>query len=428
MKKLFPILLLAALLLTACSGGETASTVETGGDRTVITFDGETVTISGGGARDTGSEVVISAAGTYEVTGAGTGKTLVVDTGDDAMDVTLILNHADLTNLTGPAIHVRQAKHFRLQLAEGSENRLVSGSEELLQSPDPNASGAALYSEDDMDIEGKGSLAVYGYLNNGIGCKNDLDINSGAITVQAANNGVKGNDSVQIKGGTLAVNAMGDGIKSSTTDKEGKGFIEISGGTVSVTCFGDGVQAATELRVTGGTLTVLTQGDGIAQSSKALKGQDRVTVTGGTVSLDTREEGIRAVDGDVEISGGTVEILALGDGIRAGEKDSGVGDVRLTGGNVTISAGSQAVKARGGFTVTGGSLVALCGSEKQAGPVGADWLLCAISGNEGDTVRFGENALTARQSYKCLLVIGGLRSGDSVTVTNGSATQTATVH
>ena len=78
MKKLIPILLLLALLLTACSqsGESTAETAadssaaaEIPSDHTVITFNGTEVSIRGGGARDTGSAVVISAAGAYEVTG-----------------------------------------------------------------------------------------------------------------------------------------------------------------------------------------------------------------------------------------------------------------------------------------------------------------------------------------------------------------------
>lgn len=436
MKKLLPILLLAlALGLAACSESSPAAQEETtsaegSSDHTVITFDGSNVEIRGGGARDEGSAVAIRAAGTYEVTGVSSGdKTLVIDTGDDAMDVTLILNNADLTCLSGPAIHVKQAKHFRLRLAEGSENRLVSGTEELLQSPDPDASGAALYSEDDMDIEGEGSLAVYGYLNNGIGCKNDLDVNSGVIAVLAANNGVKGNDSVQIKGGSLTVTAWGDGIKSSATNKEGKGYVELSGGTVAIEAWGDGIQAATELRISGGSLTVTTRGDGVEHSSKALKAQDLVLLSGGSIALDTREDGVRSVDGNVEISGGILDILALGDGIRAGEKDSGLGDITVTGGTLTVSAGKQAAKARGSFTVTGGTLSALCGSEKQAGPVGCAYLLCALTGPEGDTVQIGElGSLNARQNYKSVLYVSGeLNPGAEITVSNRLGSVSATV-
>ena len=438
MKKTLAILLLAALLLlAACGSGSDSPTAQGGGtetqaeipaDCTRIVFDGDTAAISGGGARDEGSAVTISAAGTYEISGTGL-KPLVVDTGDDAMDVTVILHNADLSCQTGPALEVRQAKHFRLQLAAGSENRLCSGTEDLLQNPDPNAVGAALYCADDMDIEGEGSLGVYGYVNNGIGCKKDLDLNSGAVTVVAANNGVKAKHSVQIKGGSLAVTAWGDGIKTETTDKEGKGYVELSGGAVTVETWGDGIQAATELRVLEGSLSVTTHGDGAEQSSKALKAQSLVQISGGSLILDTREDGVRCLTGDVDISGGTLDILALADGVRAGEKDSGLGDIRVSGGSLTVNAGKQALKAQGGFSVTGGSIAALCASEKQNAPTGGASLLCAITGPEGDTVQVGEGlSLNARLSYKTLLVVSKeLVSGQSVTVTNRQGSLSAAV-
>ena len=429
MKKLIPVLLLAALLLSACAGlgggeGQSADT------HTVIAFDGSTVEIRGGGARDEGSAVVISAAGTYEVTGSNDGvKALVVDTGDDAMDVTLIFNNAQLTCLSGPALHVRQAKHFRLQLADGTENRLVSGTEDLLAAIDPEASGAALYSEDDMDIEGEGSLKVYGYLNNAIGCKNDLDINSGSIAVLAANNGVRGNDSVQMKGGSLSVSAWGDGIKSTATTKEGKGYVELKGGNVSVEAWGDGIQAATELRILDGNLTVVARGDGVEDSSKALKGESLVLLSGGQITLESQEAAVRCSTGNVEISGGSLSVCSLTEGVYAGDKNSAIGDILVSGGELSISAGKQALKARGSFTVTGGSIRALSGSEKQSAPTGSPSLLCAVSGAAGDDVQLGElGSVQARQSYKTLLLIDpSLSAGMKVTVSNRTGSVEATV-
>ena len=462
MKKLLPLFLILVLLLSACGAGagnsdsqaasgepsaqtadrtaetntetstqtntETNTASETT-DHTVITFSGSDVRINGGGARDEGAAVAIRAAGTYELTGESSGKALVVDTGDDPMDVTVILNNARITNPAGPAVHVKQAKHFRLRLAEGSENVLISGTEDMLQSLNPEASGAALLSEDDMDIEGEGSLIVCGYINNGIGCKNDLDINSGSIQVLAANNGVRGNDSVQIKGGTLVVKACGDGIKASNEEKEGKGFVEISDGSVDVETWGDGIQAATELRVTGGSLKIATKGDGQDGSSKALKAEKLVQISGGSLSLDAWEDGIRCGTGNVEISGGSLDILTPTDGISAGQKDSGLGDVRISGGELTISAGKQAVKARGAFSVAGGSVRALCGSEKQSAPAEGAYLLCLISGSQGDPVQLGSlGSVEARQSYKCLLLTSPeLSSGQTVTVTNRVGSVEATV-
>ena len=434
MKKLLPILLLLALLLTACgqSGAETAggeSQPAADPDRTFITFSGSDVTIRGGGARDNGSSVVISAAGTYELSGASSEKTLVVDTGDDPMDVTLILNNLQLSSLTESAILVNQAGHFRLQLAAGSDNRLSSGSEDQLQTPDPEASGAALYSSDDMDIEGEGALTVCGYLNNGIGCKNDLDINSGSITVIAANHGVKGKHSVQVKGGSLSISAGGDGIKSETLDKEGKGFVEISGGSVSVEALGDGIQAATELRISGGTLSVGARGEDAQSSSRALKGESLVQISGGEISLGSRQDGIRCVNGNVEISGGELRILSLTDGIRAGEKETGLGDISISGGSVSISAGKRAAEARGNFLVSGGSLFALCASDKQDAPALSPYLLCRLVGPEGDSVQVGELfSLSAGLSYKSVLVVSGeLTSGQQIVVSNRQGSVNAEV-
>ena len=91
MKKLIPILLILVLLLCACGqeaagggsaqpaqSGEQTAAAESAGDHTVITLSGSSAKISGGGARDEGDAVTISAAGTYEVTGSGSKMLAVI--------------------------------------------------------------------------------------------------------------------------------------------------------------------------------------------------------------------------------------------------------------------------------------------------------------------------------------------------------------
>ena len=170
-------------------------------------------------------------------------------------------------------------------------------------------------------------------------------------------------------------------------------------------------------------------GDGAENSSKALKAESLVLLSDGVVSLNSQDDAIRCSVGSVSISGGSLDIFTLTDGIQAGEKASGLGDVSVTGGDLRISAGSRAVKAQGSFSVTGGSILALCGSEKQNLAVGSPCLLCLISGAEGDTVRIGDlESVQAQQSYQCLLFVReGLSAGAQITVSNGSSSVAAAV-
>ena len=256
--KLYLALLLVtifcAALLCGCGNGSGAAVPEDTATKIELTGDGATFT--GGGVAVNGSVVTISAAGEYSVSGTLDNGQIVINTGDEAMKVTLTLNNASITCLDAPAIMVEKADKLKLVLADGSENTVTSGVEGT--APAADASGAAIFSKDDLDIEGSGKLTVNGYINNGIASKNDLKVQGGYVTVNAVNNGLRGADSVQIEAGTLVISAGNDGIKSATTDKDGKGFITVSGGDVTVSVSGDGIDAATTLDITGGTVFALS--------------------------------------------------------------------------------------------------------------------------------------------------------------------------
>ena len=264
MKKIIGMVLCLCLLLCACGkqtpGAAQASTAaESSGSETAIVLKGDTAELRGGGAKAEGSTVTVGAVGEYRVSGTLDNGQIVVDTGEDKVDVTLILDGAQITNLSGPAIWVRQAKNVHVRLAAGSENLLLSGTEADMAGVDESRSGAALFSEDDLVLEGEGRLTVRGYLNNGITCKDDLKIKGGQIEVLGANNGVRASESIEVRGGETTVRAGNDGLKTSSADKEGKGYIEISGGLVSVSSAGDAIDAITELRVSGGEIRTETR-------------------------------------------------------------------------------------------------------------------------------------------------------------------------
>lgn len=359
-RKAFCFLFAAALLLGTLSGcadvGISSSKDAPSAEKSsTAIFDGNKVKVTGGGLSASGSTVTISAAGDYSISGTGSDGKIIVNTGDDPGRVRLILNNVDLSNSTGSVIEVQQAKDLRVHLESGSNNRLCSGTEGQAVS-EADSSGAVIFSEDDLDIEGEGSLQIFGYINNGITGKDDVDINGGNIEIYAVNNGIKGSESVDIKGGSITVTSGNDGIKSSSAAKSGKGYVHISAGNIVIKAAGDGIAAETELTVDGGTIDVFTEGDNAVTSCKALKGKTGLTINGGTITLDSSDHAVHSAAG-LSINGGTIDIVCKsGKGIAAHE------DILLGGGSVTVSAWDDGIETEGCITVNGGSFNISSGS------------------------------------------------------------------
>ena len=422
--KLYLALLLVtifcAALLCGCGNGSGAAVPEDTATKIELTGDGATFT--GGGVAVNGSVVTISAAGEYSVSGTLDNGQIVINTGDEAMKVTLTLNNASITCLDAPAIMVEKADKLKLVLADGSENTVTSGVEGT--APAADASGAAIFSKDDLDIEGSGNLTVNGYINNGIASKNDLKVQGGYVTVNAVNNGLRGADSVQIEAGTLVISAGNDGIKSATTDKDGKGFITVNGGDID---------AATTLDITGGTLRVDTLGDGVDASSKALKAETSISISGGELELNSIDAAVRCV-ADVNISGGSINISSAADGIQAGKNINGfpseTGTATISGGSLFISSAKRAIDAKDSLSITGGTVFALSGAKKalEAEADGQPYVSYKFSGSAGNDVQFGELATaTAKYDFTSILFSSSeLASGAEYTVTCGQRSETVT--
>lgn len=452
MKRLICIALSFFMLNQLAACGEQPAPAETAApepaaDNTIV-LSGSSVEISGSGMAVSGSTVTISEPGSYTVSGKLSDGQIVVDVPGEGMELKLTLDNASITNLSGSAIHIKNGKDLKLRF--NGENRLTSGTAAM--KPDGNSSGAVLYAEDDMSIKGEddASLVVTGYINNGIACKNDLDVKGGNISITAVNNGLRGSDSVEIKGGSITIDAGNDGVKSTTTDKEGKGYISVEAGNLVVTAVGDGISAETELNISGGSVEVRTTGDPDKESCKGIKANNALSVTGGEVKVYAEDhamqcngdisitggeldltsnisKGIKvdgklditggavnlfaqedAVDsiGDVSITGGLVYIRSVHDGIQAGEANSGMGTISITGGDVLIDAYKLGFNPRGVLSISGGSVLAISGTDKTI--PGEGFSQFSWDGVKGDQVSLegsGVSAkLTSQYGYKNVLV------------------------
>ena len=360
-----------------------------------------------------GSEIRITEKGDYVLSGTLHGQ-IVIEAQEDAK-VRLILNGVSITSLQGPAIYEKQADKLIVTLAEGTENTLTDGP--VLTDADDTI-GAALYTEDDLSINGSGSLTVNGTRKHGIQSKADLIIANGSIAVNAVLDGIRSRNSVLVLDGEISVIAGGDGIASTRTDADGKGWIILAGGTVTIRT-GDGagaarvsansrdggwgrrddwgsasntadsgvsqkaVKAATDLTVLDGTFSLNCADDGlhgvnvtvsggiftIQSGDDAMHADKTMTVNGGNIDITQCYEGLEGED--VSVCGGTIRIIASDDGINAsgGSDGSGFGGrgrsggftvsgssgmLTIAGGEIAVTAGGDGLDSNGSILISGG--------------------------------------------------------------------------
>ena len=485
MKKTLSFLLLCALLLglTACADpviGQTQENAPVQADASavpeaVIRLEGDSASYPGGGVAISGSVITIGAPGSYTLRGTLNDGRIIVDLKENPGKVSLYLDGADISCLTDSALYLVQANELNLILVEGSQNRLVSGTEADIASYDATRHGAAIYAEDDLDIQGTGSLTVLGYLNNGITCKDDLKLKGGRLLVYAVNHGVRASESVTMTGGTVDIEAGGDGLKSSSAKKADKGFVQIEDGVLTVVSGGDGISAETELRILGGSITVTAEGDLSTVSCKGLKGKTGVTISGGSISVTADDHALRsqaaltvsggmlqlrsrqgkglsaetellisggsltvsaADDGlssadTVRITGGEVLVESGADGIQGGKKSTGftaaVGTVSLEGGRTFISAFNKPVDAKASFQLLGGTLFA-CGNGKQPtlDSASTPYLVYSLQGHAGEELIIDASdslTMTAAYGYSFVLCAdSAITEGQRCTLHAGSQT------
>lgn len=350
---------------------------------TKIALTGQGATVSGEGAAVEGSTVIITAAGTYVVSGELTAGSLTVNAGD-ADKVQIVLSGASIRNEVGPALNIQQADKVFVTLAAGSQNTLADGASYTLAEgeDEPNA---ALYSKADLTINGTGALTVEGNYRHGVNSKDDLVVTGGTLTVTAKEDGLRGKDCVKVADGSFAITAGGDGVKSNNDEDPTRGFVSIDGGTFAVEAGDEGFQAATYLRLAGGDAQIkaadhalrsdveaaMSGGTYVVEAGgKGMNPETKFTMDGGTFTVAGCEEGIEAQE--VIVNDGELNITASDDGINAAvaERSDETAEaavaanasedclIQINGGMVTVDAGGDGLDSNGYVEVNGGVVLA----------------------------------------------------------------------
>lgn len=319
-----------------------------------IILSGSTAQSNGSGVSINNTTVTISKEGCYLISGELEDGQIIVDAGDSDK-VQLVLDNASIHCSTGSAILVRNADKVKVTLAADSENELSDGTEYQTDDDNPDA---ALFSKDDLVINGSGSLTVQGNYKHGIAGNDDLVITGGRLTVNSLSHALRGKDSVAILDGTFVLTSQKDGIHA-------EAYLNINGGTTTIAESYEGLEAA-QIHISGGTTQVFSSDDGLnAAGGSSFELVDGLLVLKDTSSSDTEQTfggrgGMFEVEDncDITISGGNLTVTTSnGDGIDSN------GSLNVSGGTVLVfgssSGGEGALDYTGSSSISGGTLVAL---------------------------------------------------------------------
>lgn len=308
-------------------------------------------------------EVTITKAGTYELYGTLKGS-LSVEVNDNET-VRLVLKKAVITSQSGPAIRCESGKKLILSLYKDTQNQLSDAAAGT--SSDNAEADATVFVQNDLTVNGSGSLTINANIQNAIKAKDTLKLMEGTFKIQSVDNGIIGKDALYIHDGSYQIEAQGDALKSTYDQDDKKGDIVIENGTFDLKAAQDGIQATRNLMIYNGNFQIETGGgssNGTKTTDAFQPGGFRHTAESQESSQDdtTSAKGLKA-EGALTISDGVFTLNTSDDSLHAN------GDVTLTNGSFTMASGDDGVHSDQTLTIEGGSINV---TESYEGLEGAD--------------------------------------------------------
>lgn len=362
-----------------------------------IQLNGSSATASSDSVQISGTTVTITEEATYILSGTLDDGMIIVDAPDTAK-LQLVLDGVNINSQTSAPLYILEADKVVVTLADGSENTLSNGGSFV--AIDEENIDAALYSKQDLTLNGSGSLTVTSPAGHGIASNDDLVITGGAYTVSAASHGLNANDSVRITGETsLAVDAGKDGIHAENNDDTSLGFVYISNGAMDIESEGDGVSAGAYMQIENGVFQIVAGGgsensskessdswggfrggrgpgqtaesadttDDSSTSMKGIKSTGDMVITNGSFTVNSADDAVHS-NASLTVNGGTFEIASGDDAFHADETlTTTAGTVNITesyeglealhinihGGDITLVSRDDGLNAAGGTDASG---------------------------------------------------------------------------
>lgn len=225
-----------------------------------VTVDGSSVTITGGG--------------TYFIKGSASQGQIIVDTVTEEK-LKLILSGVTLSNSSGPAIFINEAKRCTIELENGTVSTLKDGGKDKIND-------GVIFSNDTLHIKGNGTLNITSGNAHGIASDDDIIIEDGYININSVKSGIFAHDDITVKGGNINIKGGTNGLKSKGTIHIEGGHTVASGGTKEEK---SAVYAASGFAYTGGML--ISAGNQVTKPSSS-SNPFAIIEVGGSASAGTK--------------------------------------------------------------------------------------------------------------------------------------------
>ncbi len=322
----------------------------------IITLSGDTASSTSNAVQISGSTVTITDEGTYILSGSLEG--MVIVSADKQDKIQVVLDGASIHSPTSAALYIQEADKVFVTTSEGSENALSNGG--IYTAIDDNNIDAALFSKEDLTLNGEGSLTIQADAGHGVVSKDDLVITSGTYAINAESHGLSGKDCLNIAGGSFQITSGKDALHAEHNEDTSLGSMSITGGDFTIYAQGDGISSSSKLLIQDGTFLITAGGGAVnapastggepwfgnrgyvskeqdTTSTKAIKAAILLEIQGGTFAMDTADDALHS-NGDLRISGGSFSIAAGDDGIHADN------NVTISGGDISISQSYEGIE------------------------------------------------------------------------------------
>lgn len=287
---------------------------------------------TGKGIEITDNQISITAGGDFTLTGTLADGNITISTDEK---VKLRLSGVSVTSKEAPCIFIENADKAYITITENTENTFVA----------ENSEDGAVYSKDNLEIKGNGTLNIISAVGHGIKASDNLTIANGNITIDAAADGIHVNDTFKMSGGSLDITAVGDGIDSES-------IVNISDGTINIKTTAVPVKSETTADSTERGMREENTEVTFEKSSKGINAEWMMCISGGEITVNSASHTIHCQD-EIQINGGTFSLNS--------EYEKGIsahGNLTVNGNDtiIDIAKSTEGIESKNIMTINDGTI------------------------------------------------------------------------